>query len=165
MYACLFLIILGIVSVQGAQSENQQEKSMNLNAKRFYEPGMRLRGYFFSWPFFVVRNFSFNKSRRRGNQNQNVSLVVLGIESCKTNKRPTFHLYSTLCTFGWWVLCATPDESKCVAMWKFYLPWSPLSRAQTHSVLLPRVWMQYLTSSTDSIHYRYNLVSKILGSP
>ncbi|XP_020617594.1 small cysteine-rich protein 8-like [Orbicella faveolata] len=36
MNVCLFLIVLGIITVQGAQPENQQEKS--INAKRFREP-------------------------------------------------------------------------------------------------------------------------------
>ena len=59
MYACLFLIILGIVSVQGAQPEDKQEKSMNPNAKRFYEPGMRVRGYSFH-DHFLLSGFSLS---------------------------------------------------------------------------------------------------------
>jgi len=45
MNVCLFLIVLGIITVQGAQPENQQEKS--INAKRFREPGMTVHGYSF----------------------------------------------------------------------------------------------------------------------
>lgn len=60
MKVCLFLIVLGIITAQGARSRNQREKS--INAKRFREPGMRVRWHSFPWPSFAVRNLSLNKA-------------------------------------------------------------------------------------------------------
>lgn len=62
MNVCLFLIILGTITVLGEQPGNQQETSINPKAKRYYEPGMRVRGYSYDHGL-LLGFFSFIKAR------------------------------------------------------------------------------------------------------